>query len=98
MDTALDRKVFVCRHRTCRRDGADAVWECFRTLVPNGAEETGCLGLCGAGPMVLVIPDEVYYWRVNPTKAAAIVAQHLQRGEVQTAWLHPRLHPHPNGF
>ncbi len=87
------RKAFVCRHRTCRRDGADAVWECLRTFAPEAAEETGCLGLCGGGPMVLVVPEGVYYWRITPKKAAAIAVQHLQGGEVQTAWLHPRLHP-----
>jgi (2Fe-2S) ferredoxin len=48
--------------------------------------------------MVLVIPDDVYYWRVNPEKVATIAAQHLQQGEIQTAWLHPRLHPHPDSF
>jgi len=33
----------------------------------------GCLGLCGSGPIVLVLPDQVYYWHVKPKDAEVII-------------------------
>ena len=41
---------------------------------------SGCLGLCGEGPMVVVYPDGVWYRRVQRSDVAEIVASHLRDG------------------
>jgi (2Fe-2S) ferredoxin len=37
----------------------------------------GCLGVCDAGPMVLVYPDGVLYGGVGDADVAAIIDEHL---------------------
>jgi len=41
----------------------------------------GCMGLCEAGPLVLVVPDGVYYPKVDEKLARRIVREHLAGGE-----------------
>ena len=42
--------------------------------------ETGCVGRCDLGPVVLVYPEGVFYQRVRPADAVEIVAEHLLKG------------------
>jgi NADH-quinone oxidoreductase subunit F len=39
--------------------------------------QTGCMGICALGPVVLVLPDRTFYTDVNPEKAKEIVESHL---------------------
>ena len=39
--------------------------------------QVGCMGLCEAGPLVLVAPDGVYYPKVDEALARRIVTEHL---------------------
>ncbi len=93
--TILSRQVLICQSRTCKKDGAAEVLATFQqAAIANVAiEQSGCMGLCGSGPMVLVLPDLFYYWQVNPTKAHQIIESHLLNNEPIAAILHPRMHP-----
>jgi (2Fe-2S) ferredoxin len=51
-----------------------------------------CLGQCGNGPMVLVMPDQVWYSRIHPDEVAAIVQRHLWQGQRVEALLYPKYH------
>jgi (2Fe-2S) ferredoxin len=42
--------------------------------------KSGCLDQCGFGPMVVVYPDAVWYWGVQPADAEEIVREHLVGG------------------
>lgn len=53
-----------------------------------------CLGQCGNGPMVLVIPEEIWYSRLQPSEVPALVERHLRQGQPVAAMLYPRFHPH----
>ncbi len=44
--------------------------------------QTGCFGLCAAGPIVVVYPDEVFYSHVKPEDAKEIVEEHLVKGRI----------------
>jgi len=50
--------------------------------------ETGCMGPCDLGPVVMVFPDGVFYRRLKPEDAAEIVSEHLLKGKVVTRLLH----------
>lgn len=51
-----------------------------------------CLGQCGSGPTVKVMPDETWYCQVKPEDVGEIVSQHLQGGKPVQRLLHPRFH------
>jgi bidirectional [NiFe] hydrogenase diaphorase subunit len=42
---------------------------------------TGCMGLCGEGPLVKVLPDDTLYQRVDEQTARRIVEDHLVVGK-----------------
>ncbi len=68
--------ILVCQNRTCRKQGAADVLAAFRDLdLPSiSIEGCGCLGNCGNGPMVLVLPARIWYYRVHPRDVPKIVA------------------------
>ena len=91
------RQVLVCQHRTCTKDGAAAVLATFQqvAIADVTVAACGCLGLCGSGPMVVILPDNIYYWQVTPQKAQKIIETHLLGNEQIPRFMHPRLHPLP---
>ena len=44
--------------------------------------ETPCLGVCAAGPIVVVYPDGVWYANVDSAVLDRIVVEHLKQGRV----------------
>ncbi len=73
------RRLLVCQNRTCRKQGSAKILAAFQTFdMPNiTVEKSGCLGKCGSGPMVLVLPEEVWYSYVQPQNISVIMEQHL---------------------
>ena len=96
----LRRCVLVCQHRSCLRTGSDKVLKEFRATATANVfiSPSDCLGQCGSGPTVRVMPDDTWYCRVKPSDVEAIATQHLQAGDPVQALLHPRFHPHPDAF
>ncbi len=43
--------------------------------------ETGCLGPCAQGPVVVVEPDQTFYENLKPEDAADLVNEHLRKGK-----------------
>lgn len=78
----FNRLLLVCQNRTCRQQGSAKVLAAFQSFdIPNiGVEKSGCLGQCGKGPMVLVLPEEVWYSHVRPDQVSAVVEQYLLGG------------------
>ena len=44
--------------------------------------ETGCFGLCEAGPVMVIYPEAVHYCRVVPDDVKEIVEEHLRKGRI----------------
>jgi len=51
---------------------------------------TGCLGFCGKGAVVKILPDEVLYVSVKPEDAKDIVRDHLAKGRPVSRLLYDR--------
>jgi (2Fe-2S) ferredoxin len=89
-----DRIVLVCQHKSCRKAGAAQVLAAFQTLRLSDVQvvPARCLGQCGNGPMVLVLPEQVWYCRVHPDEVPAVAKQHLQEGKPVQAMLYRKFH------
>jgi (2Fe-2S) ferredoxin len=88
--------VQVCQHRTCGKQGAKEVLAALQAVpIPNvTVTASGCLGQCGNGPMVLVLPEMVWYCRVQSQEIPRLVEQHLLGGKRVKKMLYYRFHPH----
>ena len=88
------RQVLVCQNRTCRKQGAEKVLAEFEKLSPSEVEvvASGCLGQCGNGPMMLVLPEEVWYSGVCAEEVTAITDRHLRGGKPIEAMLYRKFH------
>ncbi|AFY81501.1 (2Fe-2S) ferredoxin domain-containing protein [Oscillatoria acuminata] len=89
------KRVLICTNRTCRKQGSQKVLAAFQSLpIPDVTiESSSCLGQCGNGPMVLILPDEIWYSQVQPDEVRAVVERHLQRGIPVKGMLYPKFHP-----
>ncbi len=82
-------QVLVCGGAGCVSSGCGeverALWE---ALAENGIDdstivlETGCMGTCSVGPIVLVLPERTFYTNVTPEIAKRIVSTHLVDGRI----------------
>ncbi|NJL87161.1 MAG: (2Fe-2S) ferredoxin domain-containing protein [Leptolyngbyaceae cyanobacterium SM1_1_3] len=84
--------VLVCQNTSCRQYGSAQVLRAFQQANVE-VRRSGCLGQCGNGPMVLVLPDEFWYDRVSPSQVPMIAEQHRQQGCPVRPWLYPKFHP-----
>lgn len=93
------RCVRVCQNRACKKQGAAKVLAAFKALsVPDVTlRPTGCLGQCGNGPMVLILPERVWYSGVRPSEVPLVVEQHLLGGQEVKKMLYYRFHSEDKG-
>ncbi|MBW4486951.1 MAG: (2Fe-2S) ferredoxin domain-containing protein [Trichocoleus desertorum ATA4-8-CV12] len=89
------RRVLVCQNKSCRKQGATKVLAALQTQAISEVqvESSSCLGQCGNGPMLLVLPEEVWYCRVRPEEVGAIAERHLRQGQPVKGMLYRKFHP-----
>ncbi|MDD4327638.1 MAG: NADH-ubiquinone oxidoreductase-F iron-sulfur binding region domain-containing protein [Eubacteriales bacterium] len=44
--------------------------------------ETGCMGTCSVGPVMLVLPERTFYTELTPDIAAKIIREHIGKGRI----------------
>ena len=44
--------------------------------------ETGCIGTCAAGPVMLILPERIFYTKLTPEIARRVVRAHIQNNEI----------------
>ncbi|MBN2022516.1 MAG: FAD-dependent oxidoreductase [Pirellulales bacterium] len=89
------KRIRVCMGASCIASGAQRVKAAIEAeLVQRGLGrnvsviDTGCLGPCSAGPVIMV--DEVFYENVRPADAVEIVAEHVAKDRVVERLTHKR--------
>ena len=62
-----DRTILVCQGRCCQKDGSKGVLKTFQSQAIPKVQiiASGCLGQCGNGPNVLILPEKVWHQKVN---------------------------------
>jgi len=87
--------VLVCAGAGCISSACKAVQSTLQEHIDlNGlgdevtVVETGCMGPCDLGPVVMIFPDGVFYRKLKPEDAVEIVTEHLLKGKVVTRLLH----------
>jgi NADH-quinone oxidoreductase subunit F len=95
LKAAGSKQVRICMGASCIASGSARVKAAIeeevaaRGVIDDVAViETGCMGPCSGGPVLLV--DDVFYQRVRPEDCGDIVSQHLINGQVVQRILHRR--------
>jgi (2Fe-2S) ferredoxin len=88
------KQVLVCQSRSCRKQGAAEVLAAFQSLTVTEVtvKASGCLGQCGNGPIVLVVPEETWYSGVQVGEVSTVVERHLRGGRLVYSMLYPKYH------
>ena len=75
-----NRTIRVCQNTTCRKQGAAKVLSAFEQQAPDEVvvEASGCLGHCGSGPSVLILPDNEWCLHVQPKSVPVLVKRHCE--------------------
>ncbi|KAI7742948.1 hypothetical protein M8C21_010419 [Ambrosia artemisiifolia] len=68
-------EIRVCTNRTCRRQGSTEVLQVLQGITPPTISVTscGCLGRCGSGPNLVVLPSETFVSHCGTAARAADV-------------------------
>ena len=83
----IRNQLLVCAGGACITSGEKSVKDVLvEELKKNNIEdevqliETGCMGACDLGPIVVVYPEGTFYQKVNVKNAPLIVTEHLVKG------------------
>jgi (2Fe-2S) ferredoxin len=86
--TQVSRHLFLCNGGSCTRKGADQttakIRECIKDegLDPEvHTTKTYCNGRCDDGPVVIVMPEGVWYKNITPEMSKKFVMQQLVKGQ-----------------
>lgn len=90
----FDKHLLICVGPYCQQDGMtpESVKRVGLILIEKGLLKFGasrvkptlakCLGACGAGPIMCVYPEGVWYSGVTPERFTKIASDHLVDGRV----------------
>ena len=81
--------VLVCAGAACVSSGCREIRDAVvNKVIEQGLQEevkvieTGCIGSCDLGPLVLIYPEGVLYQKLTPQDAEEIVSEHLLKGRI----------------
>jgi len=91
----IRNQLLICAGGACLTSGEKSVKDVLvEELAKNGIQdevqiiETGCMGACDLGPMVVVYPEGTFYQKVTAQNAGPIVSEHLVKGRVVSSLLY----------
>jgi NADH:ubiquinone oxidoreductase subunit F (NADH-binding)/(2Fe-2S) ferredoxin len=82
--SVFSAEIYVCSGSSCLIQGADSLarafedtCEKFHITADVRVVGTGCMGLCGSGPLVRISPNEELYTQVQADEVEGIVLSHI---------------------
>jgi NADH-quinone oxidoreductase subunit F len=83
------RDILVCGGTGCKSAQADKIISNLNGFIENAGLKanvkviaTGCFGFCEKGPVLKVLPDNVFYVNVKPEDAEEIINEHIVNNRV----------------
>ncbi len=97
------RHIFICTGRYCDPEGTTSQLyaQLAQLLGPLGNYHnpyrvkrgtTPCLGVCSAGPIVVIYPEGIWYHHVDRTVLERIVREHLMQNRPVVGHIFHQLH------
>jgi NADH-quinone oxidoreductase subunit F len=89
-------RIMVCCGTGCKAVGSLDVLKALQTEVSAAGlgvqvipevKRTGCHGFCSRGPLITILPQNLFYQRVKPEDAGEIIQKTLVGGEVLKRFL-----------
>jgi len=84
-----DYNVLVCGGAGCVSSNCEAVEKAVLDEIEKSniqkninVIQTGCMGICAVGPVMLIEPGRIFYTKLTPEKAREIVGGHLKEGKI----------------
>jgi NADH-quinone oxidoreductase subunit F len=84
-------QVLVCSGAGCVSSGCADVRDAVREEIENlgkqdevAVRETGCIGTCAVGPVMLLLPERIFYTNLTPQIAREIIRSHLLQNKTMT--------------
>ena len=81
---SVKKEILCCGGTGCHASNSVELMDNLRAEIKkNGLEndvkvvQTGCFGFCAQGPIVKIMPDNVFYVQVTPEDASEIVEKHI---------------------
>ena len=85
---AVKKDILCCGGTGCHASSSNVLIENLRAEIKAAGLEhdvhviqTGCFGFCAQGPIVKIMPDNVFYVQVTPEDAKEIVERHIKNHE-----------------
>lgn len=82
-------RILVCAGAGCIACGSLEISAAFREKIEDAGLtervkviETGCLGPCAAGPVVIIEPGAIYYQKVKVEDTEKIIDEHIIKGDI----------------
>ncbi len=86
---AVENTILICAGGACISAGEESVKSVLEDELKKYAldsavkvVETGCMGACNLGPIMIVYPEGVFYQKLKPQDSKEIVEEHLLKGRV----------------
>jgi len=80
--------ISVCKGTGCSAFGSSALIEAFEKKIEErglsnqiSIKKTGCHGFCEKGPIVVILPDDIFYHQVSVEDVSDIVERTIEKGE-----------------
>ncbi len=87
-DHIYEKQIMVCRGTGCTSSHSDKLQATLEAMIAeNGLQDkvnvsrTGCFGLCQAGPIMVVFPEETFYPFVKPADLERIFKEDILGGK-----------------
>ncbi len=81
--------ILICAGGACISAGEESVKSALEKEIEKYAlqdvvrvVETGCMGACSLGPLMLIYPEGVFYQKLTPDAARKIVQEHILKGRI----------------